>query len=112
MLSTKNYNNNSSIFANTAKFNKLECDQAEISNYPSINYLNSSIQDVYDTISNTYYNRTESDNNMILYLDNYYIKSEVDGKVTSSYNQIMVRLDNFHYTISQLTLLYYYFFYL
>ena len=55
MLSTKNYNNNSSLFANTAKFNKLECDVAEISNYPSINFLNSSIQDIYDNISNTYY---------------------------------------------------------
>ena len=41
MLSTKNFKNNSSIYANTAKFDKLEVDEAEISNYPSNSYLNS-----------------------------------------------------------------------
>ena len=45
MLSTKNYKNNSSIYANTGKFDKLECDKLEcdeaiINNYPSISYLN------------------------------------------------------------------------
>ena len=63
MLSTKNYNNNSSLYANTARFNKLECDEAEISNYPSISFLNSSIQDIYSVIASNYYNRTESDTN-------------------------------------------------
>ena len=33
MLSTKNYNNNSSIFANAAIINKLECDEAIIDNF-------------------------------------------------------------------------------
>ena len=30
MLSTKNYKNSSSIYANTAKFDKLECDKLEV----------------------------------------------------------------------------------
>ena len=30
MLSTKNYNNNSSLFANTAKFNKLDVDTINV----------------------------------------------------------------------------------
>ena len=94
MLSTKNYNNNSSIYATTAKFNKLECDEAQISNYYNINYIdtnyyvkidcdilfvtfdyhnnsidnvNSFIQYVYTYLINNYYNKTQSD-------ANYYIK--------------------------------------
>ena len=67
MLSTKNYKNNSSIYANTAKFDKLECDEAIINNYPSISYLNSN-----------YYNKQYIDSISGNLLNNYYIKVDVD----------------------------------
>jgi hypothetical protein len=61
MLSTKNYNNNSSLFANTGKFNSIEADNI--------------------------YNKTETDL-LITSIDltNYYIKSEVDGKINGVYS--------------------------
>ena len=68
MLSTKNYKNNSSIYSNTGKFDKfecdkLECDEAIINNYPSISYLNSNYDNkqYVDTLSGRL-------------LNNYYIK--------------------------------------
>ena len=93
MLSTKKYNNSSYIFANTAKINKLECDEAIIGNYPSNSQLQSTIQDVYSVISSNF--------------NNYYIKLNVDSKIAGSYNPIIDRLDSSHYTINQINSLYY-----
>ena len=96
MLSTKNYKNNSSIYANTGKFDKLECDEAEISNYPSISYINSN-----------YYNKSYIDTLSGRLLNNYYIKADVDSIIGGTYSTIMFRLDEFHYTRSQMSSLYY-----
>ena len=38
---------------------------------------------------------------------NYYIKSDVDSKILTSYNDIIDRLDTSHYTISQSDAAYY-----
>ena len=83
MLSTKNYKNNSSIYANTGKFDKLECDKLEvdeatINNYPSNSYL----------ISN-YYNKQYVDSISGSLFYNYYIKVDVDSKIAGSYNLII-----------------------
>ena len=83
MLSTKNYNNNSSLFANTAKFNKLECDEAIISNYDtSFQNVYAFIQYVYTYIINYYYDKTYIDTNYYTKFDsdtNYYTKTQSDN---------------------------------
>ena len=59
MLTTKNYNNNSSIYANSAKFNSLEVDNVTIGN-------------VYNKTEsdNNFYNKLYIDNTLSLYIDN------------------------------------------
>ena len=67
MLSTKNYNNNSSLFANTGKFNSIEADNI--------------------------YNKTETDLLInSIDLTNYYIKSEVDTKFNNAFSLYYTRL--------------------
>ena len=86
MLSTKNYNNNSSITATTATFKKIKVDEATIDNYYNKQYI--------DTLSGRL-------------LNNYYIKADVDSIIGGTYSTIMFRLDEFHYTRSQMSSLYY-----
>ena len=58
MLSTKNYNNNSSIYATTAKFNKLEVDTINIGNFTEIGLI-PGVGYVLDyNISNKFYIKT------------------------------------------------------
>jgi hypothetical protein len=89
MLSTKNYLNNSSIFATTGKFKKIDVEEAIINNYYNINDSN-----------NRYYTKTYIDStlsNYSTYINtlsgniyyNYYIKSEVDGIIAGNYNIII-----------------------
>jgi hypothetical protein len=62
MLSTKNNNNNSSIYATTAKFNKLDVDTINIGNFSEIGiirYLPFGFTYVLDyNLSNKFYMKT------------------------------------------------------
>ena len=96
MLSTKNYNNNSSITATTATFKKIKVDEATIDNYYNKTHIDDSYYDknYINTLSGSLFN-------------NYYIKADVDTKIVSSYHLIMNRLESSHYTINQMNILYY-----
>ena len=52
MLTTKNYNNNSSIFGNSAKFNYLEVDNAIINDLTVSGYYNKIQLDIIYIIIN------------------------------------------------------------
>ena len=78
ILSTKNYKNNSSIYANTGKFDKIEVDDATINNNLSNSYLNEN-----------YYNKQYVNSISGNLFTNYYIKVDVDSKIAGSYNLLI-----------------------
>ena len=49
MLSTKNYNNNSSLTCNTANFNKIEVEEAIINNYYDKSYIDTTLANYSNT---------------------------------------------------------------
>ena len=92
MLSTKNCNNNSSIFANTAKFNKLDVDTINIGNFSEIGLIRY-IPFGFDYVLD--YNLSNK----------FYIKTYDVGLIGYNYNLIIknVPTDFNIYTLSLLT---------
>ena len=83
MLTTKNYNNTSSVYANLGKFNYLEVDNAIIN----------------DLTVSGYYNKIQSDNNYYnkLYIHStYYTINNIDQQIQNIY----VNTYNSYYTKS------------